>query len=369
MLKDAALLTLELARKALDHDMVLKDATPFNIQWHHDRLIFIDTLSFEKYEADRPWIAYRPFCENFLGPLLLMHYRKISLQQLFLGWPDGIPVSLVQKLLPWRSRFSMLTYLHIHLHAKMASKKNSRDETKTHLAKKKLYQLISSLEMLVNRLQYPDTGTTWGDYYEEASQRKDYISQKKNIIAQWVDDLPGCQTGIDLGSNEGEFSEVLAKKGLQVLALDADPVAVNKLYKMIKEGRLKNIQPLIADLSYPSPAMGVNNKERAALHERIKNRDIGFCLALLHHLCLGKNIPFAPIAEWLSGLCRFLVIEFVPLQDPRSQQLVALKKDIYGWYTIHAFEKIFGEYFRVMDKAPVPGTERVLFLMERQPPA
>lgn len=30
--------------------MILKDATPANIQWHKGNLIFIDTLSFEKFE-------------------------------------------------------------------------------------------------------------------------------------------------------------------------------------------------------------------------------------------------------------------------------------------------------------------------------
>ncbi len=61
MLKDAALLTLQLVKEALAFDMILKDASPYNIQWHKGKFIFIDTLSFEKYE-ESPWIAYRQFC-------------------------------------------------------------------------------------------------------------------------------------------------------------------------------------------------------------------------------------------------------------------------------------------------------------------
>ena len=48
-LKDAALLTLDIHLEALKHDMVLKDASAFNVQFHGSTPIFIDTLSFESY--------------------------------------------------------------------------------------------------------------------------------------------------------------------------------------------------------------------------------------------------------------------------------------------------------------------------------
>jgi hypothetical protein len=57
-------------RKSLDKGMILKDATPFNIQFNAQaRPVFIDTLSFETYGGHQPWIAYRQFCETFLAPL------------------------------------------------------------------------------------------------------------------------------------------------------------------------------------------------------------------------------------------------------------------------------------------------------------
>src|SRR5690349_19791174 len=47
-LKEAALLTLEILKLSLEHDMILKDASAFNIQYRGYKPIFIDTLSFEK---------------------------------------------------------------------------------------------------------------------------------------------------------------------------------------------------------------------------------------------------------------------------------------------------------------------------------
>ena len=94
-LKDAALLTLDLIKLSLEHGMVLKDATPFNIQFHKGECLFIDTLSFEKYIDGSPWIAYRQFCENFLAPLLLAHYSENNLNQILTVFPDGIPLNYV----------------------------------------------------------------------------------------------------------------------------------------------------------------------------------------------------------------------------------------------------------------------------------
>ena len=52
---------------------MLKDANPYNI--HQDsKAIFIDTLSFEKLTMKYAWVAYKQFCEMFLGPLCLMSF-------------------------------------------------------------------------------------------------------------------------------------------------------------------------------------------------------------------------------------------------------------------------------------------------------
>ncbi|MGH9858338.1 MAG: SAM-dependent methyltransferase, partial [Acidobacteriota bacterium] len=46
-LKDAALITLEIQKAALQKGMILKDASAFNIQFLHGKPVMIDTLSFE----------------------------------------------------------------------------------------------------------------------------------------------------------------------------------------------------------------------------------------------------------------------------------------------------------------------------------
>jgi hypothetical protein len=54
MLKDAALLTLELSELSLEQNLILKDASAFNILFNRNRPIFIDLLSFDDYEEGQP---------------------------------------------------------------------------------------------------------------------------------------------------------------------------------------------------------------------------------------------------------------------------------------------------------------------------
>ena len=53
MLKDAALLQLDLLLAALDHDLILKDSTPYNVQFKGARPVFIDVGAFERLRERR----------------------------------------------------------------------------------------------------------------------------------------------------------------------------------------------------------------------------------------------------------------------------------------------------------------------------
>ncbi len=372
MLKDAALLTLQLAKDCTRFGVILKDATSFNIQWLDGRPVFIDTLSFERYDASKPWIAYRQFCESFLSPLLLMHYSHQPLQSLLLAYPEGIPLSMTRSLLPWRSKFSFYTYLHIHIHQRLASKTkaketllhDTRPEIKQNFSEKKLHSLLESLLSLIQSLQWKGDATAWDQYYEEANQRSDYVLQKKKIIAEWVSELPEIHTAVDLGANEGTFSFLLAAKNVRIIAADSDHSSINRLYQKIKKEKEKNILPLLIDLANPSSAIGLNNKERISFTERT-SCDVGMALALVHHLAIGKNIPLEKIAELFASLVRHLVIEFIPKSDEKIQFMLQQKKDIYNAYNEENFVHSFEKYFSVQKKHAIGASGRILYMMKR----
>ena len=365
MLKDAALLTLRLVKEALEYGMILKDATPFNIQWHEGRLVFIDTLSFEKYE-EVTWVAYRQFCETFLGPLLIMHYSKTPMPQLQLAWPDGIPLAVIKSLLPLRTNLSFHTYLHIHLHAEISAKKQGSSNKQQNFSKQKLLNLISSLETLVGGLKLTDHKSTWSGYYDEASKRDGYLNEKKKIIKGWVGIFQTLiKTGADIGANEGEFSKLLSEKNIPTISADFDPYCINRLYASIKKSGEKNILPLILDISNPSPAIGVNNEERNSFISRT-NVDMVLALALIHHLVIGKNIPFNSVAKFFYQVTHYLIIEFVPIQDEKVVLMLSQKNISYSNYDEDNFESSFNQYFSIEKKENISGSSRTLYLMKKR---
>ena len=365
MLKDAALLTLQLVRESIPFGIILKDATPYNIQWHEGRLIFIDTLSFEKYDETKPWIAYRQFCECLLGPLLLMHYNKLPLHELSLSYPDGIPLTVTKKLLPAKSRLSLHTFLHIFLHAGVSAKGQHTNKNESSFSKQKLLNLISSLETLVKKLNLPQQTSTWSGYYGEASQRINYLDEKKKIIGRWIERLPGCKTCADLGANEGAFSQLPAVLNIRTIAADFDPGCINSLYIQLKKSGEKNIQPLILDLANPSPATGFNNEERKSFLQRMDS-ELVLALALIHHLAIGKNVPLDMIANFFSRISQHLIIEFIPKEDEKIQLMLKSRKDIFDQYNEKNFEQYFTRLFTIESKEPIEGSGRILYFMKRR---
>lgn len=368
MLKDAALLTLQIMKKIIPLGMILKDATPANIQWHKGNLIFIDTLSFEKFE-EKPWIAYRQFCESFLSPLLLMHYVKIPLHRLLIAYPEGIPLNITRALLPGKSKFSLPAYLHIHFHAKISNNKAGSKQQPVKFSKQKLLHLIADLENFIKKLKLPKTESAWSSYYTEAEERGSYLREKKNILESWINGTENVTQAIDLGSNNGEFSKLSGLKGIRTIATDFDPNCIEELYSDLKRNNLKNIQPLIIDLSDPSPSSGVNNLERTSFLERA-NPDLVLALALIHHLAIAKNIPLPKIAFMFSLLLKKknskLIIEFIPREDEKVQFLLQNRKDIFENYTETGFLQSFEKYFSISLKQTIPDTKRVLYKMEKK---
>ena len=163
MLKDAALVTLEIQILALEHGMSLKDASAFNVQFQNGKPVFIDTLSFELYPVDLPWVAYRQFCQHFLAPLALMAYINPGLNRLFITYIDGIPLDLTAKLLPFRCRFRLGLYLHIFMHAKSQQKHNNSSirvtSDKRNFPLNAVKSLLEGLKITVNNQQWNPRGT------------------------------------------------------------------------------------------------------------------------------------------------------------------------------------------------------------------
>ncbi len=362
MWKDAALLTLRIATAALQKNMMLKDATPFNIQFRNGKPVFIDTLSFENYEAGKPWVAYRQFTECFLGPLLLMHYCHPDTNRFFAVYPNGIPIDMLVSLLPGRSRWNMHSFLHIHLQAKFSGKQKQQTGDKQNFSKQKLQHLLKGLEVFVEKISFKKIKTTWDDYYTGTILGEAYLKAKTTLVRSFINYID-FKTVIDLGANDGHFS-LLFNNDKKVIATDLDPNCINELYLQIKQTGRSNILPLINNLTTPSPAIGWNNAERPSISARLQ-ADLVLALALVHHLAIASNVPLGLIADWLAPMSEFLIIEFVPKSDEKVKLLLQNREDIFDSYSLEHLRSVFSKHFKIIKEENIAETGRVLFLMKR----
>jgi ribosomal protein L11 methylase PrmA len=365
-LKAAALLTLASQRRALDFGMTLKDASAYNVQFIGARPVFIDTLSFEKYIEGEPWVAYRQFCQHFLAPLTLMSKNDVRLGTLLRIHVDGIPLDLAASLLPFATRLRPSLLIHLHLHAKTQKAfAGQAERPKDHFFKRRaLLGLIDSLESAVRKLSWQPSPSEWTDYYNEHSYAPATMEQKKTLVAQYLDQVRP-QTAWDLGANTGVFSRVASTRGIATVAFDSDAACVERSYLEGVSGKETRLLPLLVDLTNPSPGLGWGNRERMALSER-GPADLVLALGLIHHLAIGNNVPLSGIAEYLSSLGSWLIIEFVPKQDSQVGRLLVTRKDIFSGYNQEDFEAAFGELFTVERSDRLTHSERTLYLLRKR---
>ena len=368
-LKDAALLTLKAQELAVQRDMSLKDASAFNIQFVRGRPILIDSLSFERLKPGEPWIAYRQFCQHFLAPLALMASSDVRLGQWSRLSVDGVPLDLASRLLPWRTRLSFTLQVHIHLHAR-AQRRYAREVVTERrggriMGKPALLGLVSSLRAAVRGLSWEPAGTAWADYSETREYSESALAAKRATVEEFLGRIQPT-TVWDLGANTGEFSRLASRRGALTLAFDYDLGAVELNYRQVKAEGEESLLPLVQDLTNPSSGVGWSNRERRSLMER-GPADAIMALALIHHLAIANNVPLDMIGRFLAALGQWLIVEFVPKQDPQVRRLLANRADIFSDYHREGFERDFGLHYRIHKSQPLPDSDRCMYLMEALP--
>ena len=365
MLKDAALLHLELLLAALDEGMILKDSSAFNVQWIGASPVFIDIPSFEQLSPGEPWVGYRQFCQMFLYPLLLQAYKGISFQTLLRGSIDGIDSADCAKILSGFSRFRPGVFKHVYLQMKLeqsfaATNRNVKSDLKTVGFHKELIKAnVKSLARLISKLELTQKKSTWSNYTENNSYQGQEQSEKQAFVRDKVRESRRSLVW-DLGCNTGTFSRIAAENADSVVAMDFDSLAVERFYRALHSEENRSILPLTINLANPSPNLGWRGLERKSLPERGKP-NLVLCLALIHHLVISANIPLDELIAWLASLGGDLIIEFVTKDDPMVQTLLRNKDDIYSDYNVQSFEQCLGSHFSIRDRKELSGKTRILY--------
>ncbi len=372
-LKDAAHCTIQIQKIALKYGMVLKDASAYNIQFMDGNPVFIDTLSFGKYEEGMPWSAYKQFCQHFIGPLALMAHCDVRLSQLLRVYIDGIGLDLVSKMLPVKTYFKYALLSHIHLHAKtqshysnIAEQSSKGQHTSRKISLPAFKALMESIENAVVKLNWALPKTEWGDYYASTNYEDTAMLHKGDLLREYLARVEPVPDIIhDLGANNGFYSRIAAESGANIIAQDIDPAAVEKNYLSGKQQKVK-LLPLVLDLTNPSPAIGWDLEERESFPQRCQSKLV-MALALIHHLAISNNVPLEKVAEFFSKISSSLIIEFVPKQDSQVRRLLATREDIFPDYHKDGFELAFTKYFTIEKSVEIRDSVRTLYLLKRKP--
>lgn len=365
MLKDVALLQLDLIQQALEEGFILKDSSAFNFQWMSAKPVLIDILSFKKLMPGETWVGYRQFCQMFLYPLMFQAYKGLDFQTLMRGSIEGITPAQMNRLLSFRDRFRPGVISHVYLQDKLQSRmSDSRQSVRTELAdagfSREMIQLnVRKLRKLVQSFEWKPSLSEWSGYTRNTSYSSLDADAKEAFVKQVVESGK-WRLVWDLGANAGEFSRIAAARADSVIAMDADHFVVEKMYGSLKNSDCRNILPLVMNLADASPALGWRSQERKSMEQR-GHPDLILCLALLHHMVISANIPMEDFIHWLADFRCDIIIEFIGKDDPMVQKLLLNKDDQYLDYSEEYFERCLSQRCRIVSRHPLPSGLRILY--------
>lgn len=359
MLRDAALLQLDLLSEALSEGITIKDATPYNIQFIAGRPVFIDIGSFEEYSAGEPWIGYRQFTRQFLFPLMLRAHAGVPFQPWLRGNPEGPTAGEMRNLLGFWRRLRPSTLMHVSLQAKMEERMSGssvRSELKTAgFSAELIHANVRKLRGLVEGLEWDGSRKGWIEY--ESCR---HVGRDRQRKAEFLDRaLAAHRPGrvVDFGANDGYFSEIATASGAMAIAIDGDEPVLDALYR---SGTKSSI--VLSDLTNPSPSQGWAGVERPGLAERAKP-DLVIAYGLIHHLIYTASIPPTSVVEWLASFGCPVVVEFVAPEDEMVARLTANKfeAELHTGRTHDEFESMLSGSFDVVATEPLGEGTRVLY--------
>jgi hypothetical protein len=365
MLKDAALVQLDLLLAALEHDLVLKDSTPYNVQFRGATPQFVDIGSFERIREGEPWVGYRQFCMLYLYPLLLQSAKGVPFQPWLRGSIDGITPGQMRALMSFRDRFRKGVFTNVFLHARLERRYADRpDQVKQEVKrvfKKELFVAnVRKMRKLVERQSWDPPEGVWTAYGERNSYTDDDAARKDAFVREVVTSREWDLVW-DIGANNGRYSRIAAEGARTVVAVDADQGPVELLYRDLRREGDEKILTLTMNLADPSPGLGWRGLERRSMPER-GTPDLVLALALIHHMAISANVPVKEFVDWLASLRTALVIEFPTREDPMVKKLLAPKREgLHPDYELGFFERCLNEAFEVERSERLESDTRVLY--------
>jgi len=372
MLHAAGRLTLDMAEALIGDGFGLKDATPFNILFRGPLPMFVDLMSIEQRDIHDPvWLPYAQFLRTFLLPLLMNRYFATPLQRIFLSNREGLEPEEVFRSSgifqhftpPFLGLVSLPTWLSRKQQddAIYRAKRLKNAEQVRFVLRGILRKLRRSLEKVRPEI----SNSRWSSYTDCTHYSGEQIAAKLDFVTSAADETQAKRV-LDVGCNTGRFSAACAKRGMEVVAVDSDPVVVGYVWRQANTDRLK-ISPMVLNFAQPTPSTGWRNEECPSFLDRARGQfDTVLMLALIHHLLVTDRVPLPEIFRCAAELTnKNVVMEFVPADDLMFKRLLRGRDPLHTDFTQEQFEQQCARFFRIARKQQLAPGGRWLYLLTK----
>lgn len=362
-LLSAARLTLDLLEKVNETGADLKDASAWNVIFVGCKPIFCDLTSLELIQSNHWWAAGQ-FVRHFISPLWLSRETGLQSRDLFRMSRDGAMPELVRNTLGWRRFLSRCWPLVLDSKIKFSDNTSKNVTQKTQGYRK---SLVASLRWMLEGVQPRESrNTTWGQY---TVKRNHYTSPalilKRAMVSQWLEMLRPDWI-LDLGCNNGEFSQIGLQSGAHVISLDGDHDAIQDMYlQNLAQSRL---YPVLASLDDIHTGRGWAGVEHSGLANRLKqSADLVLMLALIHHLSIAAAVHLSEVGLFAAACTRrWLVVELLETTDPQLQLLCLQRRRNVNEFSVQKQKQAFIDAgFVIRQEVNLPDGQRSLVLMEK----
>lgn len=377
MLKDAAMLYLEVNIIANKYGYELQDAHPYNIVFEYNKPYFVDLGSIVPLRLKNSWSAYNQFYSWFSIPLKLFakgDYDRVigilnnpssdySLFQYFdcSILPNVFKRFFLTKYLRFRDIFLLpeikanTTVTHASLYKdKVPSKKENLIKYFRKTGTLPLFKFdLNNQKLKIEKINF-NSYSDWGGYQNELFVKEGiiHISDRFKKIACLIADL-NLSISCELAANEGLFTEYLLENDYikTGISIDYDLNAVNQMYNRVKNKNI-NIIPILSNPFFPT-----YNCFNSSVTNRLSG-EIVIALAVTHHLILTQKMSLDFILNSLiKYTTKYICIEFMPLGLWHN----GFAPPLPVWYTEEWFMVEFQKFFDVIHKEKLE-LNRIVFI-------
>ena len=390
MLKDAALLVLDFNLELARTGLATQDAHPANVLFNGCEPVFVDFGSIVAIAPEAPWAAVDEFCRFYLYPLYLMaggqgriarwllHDTEggVRSSDFFRGLQPMVPIrhgvrhavhyQIQRRMADWRPRLVARIPPSVRSVLKRTFKSaGTRRVTAGGQTPPSRVRILQRLREEIHAITFPVRRSAWSEYYDGSFppfSPSETWTPKHHAVWEALRRLQPASV-LDIGSNQGWYSQLATRSGSRVVAFDTDEISIASLYARAKTEGLP-ILPLVMDVRYPSPGSGLRNECFSPASQRLAC-DLVLALALIHHLVFKQRLTFEKVVGALEQFAaRWLLVEFVAREDPYVAPLWSAER--HAWYSLDGFIAALRTRFDHIERLPSSTPHRTLLLCHRE---